>query len=219
MITSPVVTVEKLTQIGERIQTFLNTQTEIMAANTIASPRAVGDAMQSLLEQHFDQILQGDIKEYSKDFARRAMADIAFTDIEDFYHVVDVKTHRLDTAFNMPNLTSVERLTRFYEKDKNYFDLLLISYSVSGLSLKIEKVQFTPIENLKWDCLTIGARGWGQIQIANSNNVRTDHSLTRKEWMIQLCDVMLQFYPHEISKINSRISHFKKVKEYWLDKA
>src|SRR5579884_108282 len=103
MITSPVVTVEKLTQ--------------IMAANTIASPRAVGDAMQSLLEQHFDQILQGDIKEYSKDFARRAMADIAFTDIEDFYHVVDVKTHRLDTAFNMPNLTSVERLTRFYEND------------------------------------------------------------------------------------------------------
>lgn len=218
MVASPIVTVEKLTQIGESIEMFLNAQTGIMSANTITSPRAVGDAMQSLLEQNFDTILKGDIKEYSKDFARRAMADIAFTDIDDFYHIVDIKTHRLDTVFNMPNLTSVERLSRFYENDKNYFDLLLISYSVSGLSLKVEKVQFTPIENLKWDCLTIGALGWGQIQIANSNNVRTDHSLTRKEWMIQLCDIMLQFYPNEIGKINSRINHFKKVKQYWLNK-
>jgi hypothetical protein len=218
VVVSPIVAIEKLTQIGKSIEMFLNTQTGIMSANTITSPRAVGDAMQSLLEQNFDTILKGDIKEYSKDFARRAMADIAFTDIEDFYHVVDIKTHRLDTVFNMPNLTSVERLTRFYEYDKNYFDLLLISYSVSGLSLKVEKVQFTPIENLKWDCLTIGALGWGQIQIANSNNVLTDHSLTRKEWMLQLCDIMLQFYPNEIGKINSRINHFKKVKQYWFDK-
>lgn len=40
------------------------------------------------------------------------MADIAFKDRDDFYYVVDVKTHREDTKFNMPNLTSVERLAR-----------------------------------------------------------------------------------------------------------
>lgn len=38
------------------------------------------------------------------------MADLAFTDKEGIYSVVDVKTHREDTRFNMPNLTSVERL-------------------------------------------------------------------------------------------------------------
>ncbi|HVV25669.1 MAG TPA: hypothetical protein VHC21_01385 [Candidatus Saccharimonadales bacterium] len=219
MITSPIVEVQKLTQIGENIKAFLDTQKGIMSANTISSPRAVGDAMQSLLEANFDTLLKGDIKDYSKDFARRAMADIAFTDIEDFYHVVDIKTHRLDTVFNMPNLTSVERLTRFYETDKNYFDLLLITYSVTDDDIKIEKVQFTPIENLKWNCLTIGALGWGQIQIANSNKVNTDHSLTRKDWMIQLCDTMLQFYPNEISKIGARIDRFKEIKEHWTQKS
>lgn len=38
------------------------------------------------------------------------MADLAFKDPDGFYYIVDVKTHRLGTAFNMPNLTSVERL-------------------------------------------------------------------------------------------------------------
>jgi len=56
------------------------------------------------------------------------MADLAFTDKDGFYYVVDVKTHRLDTKFNMPNLTSVERLARFYEEDVNYFSLLKIDY-------------------------------------------------------------------------------------------
>ncbi len=46
------------------------------------------------------------------------MADLAFQDQQGFYYVVDVKTHRTDTKFNMPNLTSVERLARFYEDDK-----------------------------------------------------------------------------------------------------
>ena len=60
------------------------------------------------------------------------MADLAFEDSEGFYYVVDVKTHRHDTKFNMPNLTSVERLARFYEDDKNYFVLLFVSYEVVG---------------------------------------------------------------------------------------
>jgi hypothetical protein len=37
---------------------------------------------------------------------------------------VDVKTHREETAFNMPNLTSVDRLARFYEDDANFFVML-----------------------------------------------------------------------------------------------
>lgn len=219
MVISPIITVEKLTEIGRKIEHFLNTQTDIMSANTISSPRAVGDALQFLLEHNFDKILGKDIKEYSKDFARRAMADIAFTDSHNFYHVVDIKTHRLDTAFNMPNLTSVERLTRFYENDTNYFDLLLITYSIDGMDVKIEKVQFTPIEHLEWTCLTIGALGWGQIQIANSNTVNTDHTLTRKTWMLKLCEIMLAFYPNEISKINTRIERFREIKKFWENKS
>jgi len=79
------------------------------------SPRAAGDAIQTLLSAECRAVLGDICAEYSSDFARRAMADWAFTDTDGFYYVVDVKTHRLDTAFNMPNLVSVERLSRFYE--------------------------------------------------------------------------------------------------------
>ena len=36
--------------------------------------------------------------------------------------------------------------------------------------------------------------------------------------MLELCDVMLQFYPKEISKIDKRITYFRKVKEVWKQK-
>jgi hypothetical protein len=219
MATSPIVAVEKLNQISEGVQIYLNSQHDIMSPDTITSTRAVGDALQSLIGKRLASLLGNDIKDYSIGFPRWAMPDIAFTDVADFYHVVDIKTHRLGTEFNMPNLTSVKRLTKLYEDDKNYFDLILVTYSVDGLNLKIEKVQFTPIEHLKWDCLTIGALGWGQIQIANSNTVNIDHSLTRTDWMLQLCDIMLTFYPKEISKMNSRIVSFNEIKQYWLKKS
>ena len=146
------------------------------------------------------------------------MADLAFEDRQGFYYVVDVKTHRTDTKFNMPNLTSVERLARFYEDDKNYFVLLLVSYHVEEIKALITGVKFIPIEFLRWDCLTIGALGWGQIQIANSNYVTVNADYSRRTWMIEMCDALLEFYPKEIAKIGKRISHFEKVKQSWLSK-
>jgi hypothetical protein len=58
------------------------------------------------------------------------MADLAFEDTTGNYYVVDIKTHNLTTSFIMPNLTSVERLARFYGDSKNYFVLLLVSYTI-----------------------------------------------------------------------------------------
>jgi len=143
------------------------------------------------------------------------MADLAFEDADGFYYVVDVKTHRLSTKFNMPNLTSVERLSRFYEDDRNYFVVLMVAYDIEDLHAVIEHVTFVPIEFLGWDCLTIGALGWGQIQIANSNRITINPRYSRKSWMIEFCDTMLEFYPKEISKIDSRIERFKKIREEW----
>ena len=143
------------------------------------------------------------------------MADLAFEDIAGLYYVVDVKTHRLSTKFNMPNLTSVERLARFYEDDKNYFVLLMIDYEIDGLRAVVENVTFVPIEFLSWDCLTIGALGWGQIQIANSNRISVNPHASRKQWMIELCDTLLDFYPKEIAKIDKRIAHFQKIRTQW----
>ena len=198
-----------------RTRDVLNAQEDFLSSTTAGSPRAVGDSVQAVLAENFDAILGPFCSEYSTDFARRAMADLAFTDPEGFYYVVDVKTHRTDTRFNMPNLTSVERLARFYQDDHNYFVLLIVSYTIEGTRLLVEDVKFVPVEFLQWDCLTIGALGWGQIQIANSNYINILPGYSRKSWMLELCDNVLEFYPAEIAKINERIGRFQHLRLFW----
>ncbi len=209
---------DRYIEIQESIKNFLNDQSDFLSTNSASSTRAAGDAIQELLADNFKSVLGDSCSKYSSDFARRAMADLAFEDNDGFYCVVDVKTHRLSTKFNMPNLTSVERLSRFYEGEKNYFVVLMVSYEIDGTTVSVKNVHFVPIEFIGWDCLTIGALGWGQIQIANSNNITINRNSSRKEWMIQFCDVMLEFYPKEIGKIGSRIDRFKKIRDYWTQK-
>jgi hypothetical protein len=202
-------------RIEKAIVKLLNDQPDFLSARTASSPRAIGDAIQAVLSDSFQALLGDLCHEYSADFARRAMADLAFTDADGFYYVVDVKTHNLDTHFNMPNLTSVERLARFYEDDRNTFVVLQVQYTATGTRLAVKQAHFAPIEFLAWDCLTLGALGWGQIQIANANKVHLIPGYSRKQWMLELCDVMLEFYPREIGKIQDRLNYFKRVRQRW----
>ncbi|HKZ85124.1 MAG TPA: hypothetical protein VJ793_15845 [Anaerolineae bacterium] len=204
--------------IQKAIVKLLNSQPDFVSTRTAASTRAVGDAIQTILSDQFQSLLGKLCAEYSAAFARRAMADLAFTDRDGLYYVVDVKTHRLGTHFNMPNLTSVERLARFYEDDENYFVVLFVKYAIEGTKVKAERAHFVPIEFLSWDCLTIGALGWGQIQIANANVININEGYSRKKWMIELCNVMLEFYPKEIGKIHERIEYFRRAKRRWEKK-
>ena len=206
-------------QIAQSTKQMLNQQADFLSEYTANSTRAVGDAIQSILEKQFGLILGEIAKSYSTDFARRAMADIAFEDTHNNYYLIDVKTHRLNTSFNMPNLTSVERIARLYEDDKNVFSVLWVSYDVQDVHVTVDNVQFFPIEALAWDCLTIGALGWGQIQIANANRLILNSDYTRKQWMLDLCEHVLAFYPREIAKIQERIIHFERVKTFWQAKA
>lgn len=143
------------------------------------------------------------------------MEDIAFEDVHGRYHAVDVKTHRSGMAFSMPNLTSVKRLMEFYQSDDNVFSILLVTYSVNGHSIAIDKVEFCPVEFISWECLTIGALGWGQIQIRDSNIFIVDPDQSRSEWMIQLCDRLDAFYPREIDKIRRRIDFVSHIRGLW----
>jgi len=203
-------------QIADRIKQFLNGHQDFLSGSTVNSPRATGDAIEDILSENFESLLTEQwCKDYSSQFARRAMADLAFYDHDGLYYVVDVKTHRLSTKFNMPNLTSVERLARFYEDDSYCFVVLLISYNVAGYGVRIEEVTVVPIEFLGWDCLTVGALGRGQIQIANSNVISVNDGYSRRTWMIELCDTLLEFYPKEIAKIGKRISRFERIRAQW----
>jgi len=189
---------------------------QLMNYNTVNSPRAVGDAVQTFLEGNIAKCFPtGLVSKFNTTFARRSMADFAFEDNDGAYCIIDFKTHNLDTKFNMPNLTSVERLARFYKDFNNYFVLLIVSYNTAKDTLVFQNCRFAPIEMLDWSCLTIGALGWGQIQIANSNIITINEQNTRKKWMLELCDALDIFYPNEIAKITNRIDYFRNIRDFW----
>jgi hypothetical protein len=195
---------------------FLQASARTYVGAAVNSPRAVGDITQELIADNFQTFVPvGAISNFTQEFARRAMADLAFHDAEQCYYVVDVKTHRLDSSFNMPNLTSVERLARFYQDANNFFILMKVGYTVADQAIAFSEVKLVPIEFVKWDCLTLGALGWGQIQIANANTVILDDTYTRKRWMLDLCDRLDLFYPAEILKIQKRVDYFKNIRAYW----
>ena len=184
-----------------------------------ASPRAIGDTVQEVIGDILpDCFPAGLIDEFSSNFARRAMEDVAFVDTDGNYYAIDIKTHNLSTDFNMPNLISVERLARFYRDEKKYFVILLVEYTVIEGHLTFINTHFIPIEHLEWSCLTIGALGWGQIQIANSNRIEVNRSNTRVDWMLSFCDTMDAFYPKEIKNITERIDNIHAVRSFWESK-
>ena len=71
---------------------MLNSQPDFLSARTAPSTRAVGDAIENILSEQFQSLLGELCVEYSPSFARRAMADLAFTDVDDIYYMIDVKT-------------------------------------------------------------------------------------------------------------------------------
>lgn len=66
-------------RIQDRVKDVLNAEPDYLAQRTIRSPRAAGDAIENILQDNLNAILgSGIVKEYTSDFARRAMGDLAF---------------------------------------------------------------------------------------------------------------------------------------------
>lgn len=207
-----------LDNIAQQILTLLNREYKtLVSQNSMSSPRSVGDAVQDYLaEEGLQRVLTAEgIENIENNFTRRSMEDIAFTDGNGYYFAVDVKTHNQTTQFNMPNLISVQRLAKFYKNDKNTFCILIISYRVEEGKLNYTDCHFKPIEAFSWDCLTLGALGWGQIQIANANKLAFTDTTDRKTWMLHLCDRLDAFYDEEIGKIRERKTWFTDIRKYW----
>ena len=215
-----IVRTDNLQIVQQNLKDLLNECRDFENEHIIESPRSVGDAVQQVLAKQMASCFpDGIIRNFQGDFARRAMEDVAFEDADGNHFAVDVKTHNESTDFNMPNLTSVERLSQFYENDRNYFVIVLAEYRPNGPSIAFDNVRFFPNEHLKWDCLTIGALGWGQVQIADARRVDIDRRQNRKDWMIELCNRLNAFYPREIDKIKRRMDRFAQVRTFWNNRS
>ena len=173
-----------LDKTAEQVLKLLNDKgQQIVNKRSLNSPRAVGDAVQLFLSEKGGLkrcIPKEFLKSFETDFERRSMEDMAFFDKNNQYYAVDCKTHNLSTSFNMPNLISVRRLANFYKNDENTFCILIVAYDVEDGKINYKECFFKPIEAFSWDCLTIGALGWGQIQIANANKLIFNEAINRK---------------------------------------
>lgn len=207
-----------LNKLAGKILEILNRDAHsIVSTNSMSSPRSIGDAVQEFLALHGlgEALAEIGVFHVDSDFSRRSMEDIAFEDNAGNYYAVDVKTHNLSTQFNMPNLISVRRIANFYRNDNNAFCILIVSYKVVNDKLEYVECYFKPIEAFSWSCLTIGALGWGQIQIANANNLLFNSTVSRKQWMLDMCDRLELFYNEEIGKIVERKDWFSKIRQEW----
>jgi hypothetical protein len=135
------------------------------------------------------------------------MEDLSFR-IGSTYYAVDVKTHREEPGFHMPNLISVRRLMDFYEDDDHYFVIVMIKYRLTDTgSLEDVTAIVEPMEWFDWDCLRIGALGWGQLQFRSASDIRINRSQTRKDWLCTFVGELREHYAKEEDKIKERLDY------------
>ena len=119
----------------------------------------------------------------------------------------------------MPNLTSVDRLSKKYTPQcSNFFFLLLIvEYTLENNNITFNNVKLIPIENLSWDCLHIQALGKGQIQIKNANIIHIDTTISRAQWMSTFYERMTLYYEKAIQKIQQQQNIMQNRANEWDD--
>lgn len=198
--------------IKSRVTKLLQQEERILSVNTSRSTRAAGDAIQAVISKNAELIFDNIATKIDITGSRRAFADIIITDKFQNEYSIDVKTHRGNSKFHMPNITSVKRLAEYYKDPKHFFCLLIVKYDVDITDVKIEDVVFAAIENISKECFTLGNLGNGQIQLKNAKNLQIDYCYNRFIWMGDMCEKLLRFYPNEITKINKRIEYFEKIK-------
>ncbi len=206
--------------VATSIKEFVNSVNSFIPAKTTRNPEIVGFTLQFLLSNTFESLLGKWCDEYdhAKDSGVRDIADLAFTDLEGFYSAISLNTHKLGADSDKINLLPVERLMQFYESDTNVLAVIIINYEVNKTFLEVSDVVFVPIEFLNWKCLNINAFISGNIQIANSENILLDMQNSRKQWMLQMCDAVMDIDPHKIFETEEKIQEFERIREYWKNK-
>lgn len=209
--------------IEKHIKAFLNNKqkSELGISGT---HRTAGDKIPEVLSNEIKNILSKFITSFELPTSSKSMANYEFTDKEGLKYYINVITHKQETHFNMPNITSVDRLKKLYNNDRNVFVVLLITYSASKPNENILDVRFIPIEFYSWSCLTLGALGSGQIQIKNASDITEIAQNSRKEWMLEFFDRLDEFYVNEADKTVKRIKNlltlridWKKKKDAWKE--
>lgn len=170
------------------------------------TPRIVGDIVQEVIEEKIEST--GYIKTNTV-ITKRSMPDVEIYDDEKNILVIDIKTHLLKTGFHMPNLSSIKRLCQLYKDNNKYFMLLFVDYELLNNKPIFKKVWFLPIENISWSCLSIGALGYGQLQIKNADNIIFKFDISRGEWLNIFKNKVYEYIEKQRKKLDTLIKLFE----------
>jgi len=176
------------------------------------SPRVAGDSVQQWVSDILKDYFQKRDIEFtpSEKLGRVSMAD-CIANVRDENHFIDIKTHCKSGTFSAPNLVSIKRLYKFLTASpKNYFDILVVDYVISGNQIRFDNVHFVPIDAINWSCMRIGNIGNGQIQLKDAS-VIIAQQIKRSDWLETMRANIAAFYIKQQNKIR------KEFKFYGLD--
>ncbi len=165
--------------------------------------RGVADIIEQDVSRIILNLKSQIIKESYEAKSKRSIEDVGLV-TKDYDDVkIDIKTHDTESELSMPNLISISRLKKFYENDRNLLLYVFVKYINHGNNVQVLQVKVKPIEQINWECLTIGNLGKGQLQITDMNKISFQNFMTRKDWMERLSYDAIIYYQKLIDKIRN----------------
>lgn len=162
--------------------------------------RAIAEAIADTIADNWASICSGLAQNPRSDYPPRHMADVS-CGLKDKDCWIDIKTRNVEKGFNMPNITAVKRLDKFYATPTNCFLVLLVEYRLDADgNVVIQAVDLFPVETLDWDCLHIVALGRGQLQIVDAKHIVLNRQQSRQDWLRQFYERLVVFYKREMKK-------------------
>jgi hypothetical protein len=166
--------------------------------------RGIADIIEVKVSDIILKLKHQSIKESYEAKSKRSIEDVGIVTTEYDDIKIDIKTHDSKAELSMPNLISISRLKKFYKNDKNLLLYVFVKYINFGHSIQILDVQVKSIEQLNWECLTIGNLGKGQLQVRNMNEISFQNHMTRNDWMERLSYDVVIYYQSLVNKIQTK---------------
>ena len=163
----------------EKIEYLLNTEMpDYIPVGRGIMQRGVGD----IVEAHVRELIIDNYPNAKYPSSPRSIEDVEIQS-DDITLKLDIKTHNLDASFSRPNLISIKRLNDYYKDPNNSLAYIFVSYKFDKDNIEIFDISVAYIEHIKWDSLSIGNLGKGQLQVNNMHKIEFDLTQKRNEWI------------------------------------
>ena len=185
------------------VENIIKKEIQTVIIDKAISHRAVGDIIESVcsvaVSKHF--------KDFSKSTSKRSVEDFTIKE-ENIFNLFDVKGHHIqdkNNGFSMPNLVSIRRLKKIFNNPNKTINYIFVHYKRDEDSIEVKEVKVLNIYEIAWSNLTIGALGYGQLQIKDNNKNIETIPPNKESWELNLKKMATNFYIKQITKFEKQI--------------